>query len=90
MKRITAFVLVLLLLPVIALADLEVHSLEDILLNHVQISFAVKEKLGNIQPYFDAYLQHGYYPFYKSERTGYEIRLQHLRLRLRRRGRRSR
>ncbi len=59
-------------------ADWDACSLEDILLNHVQLSFSVKEKLGNIQPYFDAYLQHGYYPFYKTERTGYEIRLQHV------------
>ena len=59
-------------------AELETYTLDEILLNHVQISFAVKEQLGNIQPYFDAYLQHGYYPFYKSVRSGYEIRLQHV------------
>ncbi len=59
-------------------ADFQAFSLEDILQKHVQISFEVKEKLGNIQPHFNAYLQHGYYPFYKAVRAGYEIRLQHV------------
>ena len=42
------------------------------------ISFGVKEKLGSIQPHFNTYLHHGYYPFYKAVRNGYEIRLQHV------------
>ena len=53
-------------------------SIEDILQKHVPVSFAVKEKLGSIQPYFNEYLEHGYYPFYKAVRSGYEIRLQHI------------
>ena len=60
------------------IADFPVYSLEDILHRHVQISFEVKEKLGNIQPHFNAYLQHGYYPFFKAVQSGYEIRLQHV------------
>lgn len=60
------------------IADFPVYSLEDILHRHVQISFEVKEKLGNIQPHFNAYLQHGYYPFFKAVQSGYEIRLQHI------------
>lgn len=59
-------------------ADFTAYSLDDILRNHVSISFLIKEKLGSIQPHFNAYLQHGYYPFYKSVRSGYEIRLQHV------------
>ena len=60
------------------IADFPVYGLEEILQKHVQISFAVKEKLGSIQPHFNAYLQHGYYPFYKVVQAGYEIRLQHV------------
>lgn len=59
-------------------ADFPIYSLEDILQRHVAISFEVKEKLGSIQPHFNAYLQHGYYPFYKAVQAGYEIRLQHV------------
>ena len=58
--------------------DFPAYTLEDILQSHVAIAFAVKDQLSNIQPYFDAYLQHGYYPFYKAIRSGYEIRLQHI------------
>jgi len=60
------------------IADFPVYSLEDILQKHVQMSFAVKEKIGSIQPHFNQYLQHGYYPFYKAVHAGYEIRLQHV------------
>ena len=59
-------------------ADLPACSLDDVLQRHVPLSFAVKEQLGSIQPHFDNYLQHGYYPFYKEVRAGYEIRLQHI------------
>ncbi len=60
------------------IADFPSYNLDDILLKHVSVSFAVKEKLGSIQPYFNEYLEHGYYPFYKAVRSGYEIRLQHI------------
>ena len=60
------------------IADFPTYSLDEILQRHVQISFDVKEKLGSIQPHFNAYLQHGYYPFYKTVQSGYEIRLQHV------------
>ena len=52
------------------IADFPIYRLEEILQRHVQISFEVKEKLGSIQPHFNAYLQHGYYPFYKSVQSG--------------------
>lgn len=58
--------------------DFHAVSLEDVLLRHVAISLSVKEKIDSIQPHFNAYLQHGYYPFYKDVRAGYEIRLQHI------------
>lgn len=60
------------------LASIPVYSLTDILQRHVQIAIEIKEQLGTIQPHFNAYLQHGYYPFYKDIRAGYEIRLQHI------------
>ena len=60
------------------IADFPSYSIEEILQKHVSISFAIKEKLGSIQPHFNEYLEHGYYPFYKSVRAGYEIRLQHI------------
>ena len=60
------------------IAEFPAYSFEEILQRHVAVSFAVKERLGSIQPYFNTYLQRGYYPFYKSVRTGYEIRLQHV------------
>ena len=59
-------------------AIFSVYTLTDILQRHVQIAMAIKEQLGSIQPYFNAYLQRGYYPFYKDIRSGYEIRLQHI------------
>lgn len=60
------------------IATFPAYSLKDILIQHVQISLAIKEQLGSIQPHFKSYLQHGYYPFYKDVRAGYEIRLQHI------------
>ena len=60
------------------IADFPCYRIEDILLRHVQIAMEVKEKLGSIQSHLNAYLQHGYYPFYKAVRSGYEIRLQHV------------
>ena len=59
-------------------ADFPSYSLDELLQKHVPISFAVKERVGSIQPHFNSYLRHGYYPFYKSVRAGYEIRLQHV------------
>jgi len=59
-------------------AEFPSYTIEDILQKHVPVSFAVKEKLGSIQPHFNEYLEHGYYPFYKAVRFGYEIRLQHI------------
>lgn len=59
-------------------ADFPSYGLDELLQRHVPISFAVKERVGSIQPHFNAYLRHGYYPFYKAVRAGYEIRLQHV------------
>ena len=51
-------------------------SLEEILKNHVQMAMDIKGKIPSIQPLFEQYLHHGYYPFYKVAKTGFENRLQ--------------
>ena len=50
-------------------------SLEDLLHNHVKIASQITSKI-KILPYFEQYLQNGYYPFYKEEGDGYFSRLQ--------------
>lgn len=60
------------------IATLRKLSLEELLANHVSIAFDVKAKIPSIQPLFEQYLHHGYYPFYKSVRTGFENRLRNV------------
>ena len=57
-------------------AQLPVLTLEELLKNHVQIAMQVKGQIPSIQPLFEQYLHHGYYPFYKVAKTGFENRLQ--------------
>lgn len=57
-------------------ADLPCVSFEDLLQNHVNIAMKVKGIIPSIQPLFEQYLHHGYYPFYKVAKTGFESRLQ--------------
>lgn len=49
-------------------------SLEDILKQHVEIATAISKQI-HILPYFENYLKHGYYPFYKEDPTGFNDRL---------------
>jgi len=58
------------------IVDLPSVSLEELLQNHVQIAMDIKGKIPSIQPLFEQYLHHGYYPFYKVAKTGFENRLQ--------------
>ena len=51
-------------------------SLEDLLRNHVQLAMEIKGMIPSIQPLFEQYLHHGYYPFYKEAKTGFGSRLQ--------------
>ena len=51
-------------------------ALEELLKSHVQIAMQVKGMIPSIQPLFEQYLRHGYYPFYKVAKTGFESRLQ--------------
>lgn len=52
----------------------EILSLDRILDNHQNESEKIVEKVKPLQ-YFDAYLRHGYYPFYREQPGLYEIRL---------------
>lgn len=58
------------------IVDFPSISLEELLKNHVQIAMEIKGKISSIQPLFEQYLHHGYYPFYKVAKTGFENRLQ--------------
>lgn len=50
-------------------------TLTDLLENHIQIASEITDKV-KILPIFEAYLKHGYYPFYREVKRGYEQRLQ--------------
>lgn len=49
-------------------------SLDDILTRHVEIATAITNKI-HVLDYFDDYLKHGYYPFYKEDPEGFNDRL---------------
>lgn len=48
--------------------------IEDLLHNHVRYAMEITKSL-RIMPLFEAYLQHGYYPFYHDQREDFSIRL---------------
>lgn len=54
--------------------QLETHSLNSILENHLQIADAIGSKLKPLH-YFENYLKTGYYPFYKENPDWYFISL---------------
>lgn len=54
--------------------QLETHSLEALLKNHLQIAEAIGSKLKPLH-YFENYLKTGYYPFYKEDPDWYFISL---------------
>lgn len=57
------------------IAKLSVFSFEDILSNHPTIAAHITNQLP-IQKYFEQYLNHGYYPFYKEEGDGFAARME--------------
>lgn len=57
-------------------ASLPVMKLDELLRHHVSVAMDTKAKIPSIQPLFEQYLHHGYYPFYKVAQTGFESRLQ--------------
>jgi len=50
------------------------YTLEEILLNHIEIAFHINEKIKPFE-YFGKYLQYGYYPFYKQNINLYAQKL---------------
>ena len=58
------------------LAKIEPITLDFLLSNHRQIAEDILSNGMKILPLFGDYLRHGYYPFYKSVYSGFEIRLQ--------------
>lgn len=54
--------------------DLEALSLETIIGNHVEVASEITRK-AVIIPLFERYLREGYFPYYKSEHSGYYQRL---------------
>ena len=58
------------------LAEIEPITLDFLLSNHHQIAEDILSNGMKILPMFGDYLRHGYYPFYKSVYSGFEIRLQ--------------
>lgn len=49
-------------------------SLEDILFRHVEIATEITKKI-HVLNFFNDYLKHGYYPFYKEDPEGFNDRL---------------
>jgi len=53
---------------------LDAYSLEEILSNHMEIAYAIKERLKPLE-YWKEYLEYGFYPFYFQENSSYKIKL---------------
>lgn len=54
--------------------DVSKISIEDLLTNHVRIAMELTSQT-KILPIFEAYLEHGYYPFYKEETDNFSEKL---------------
>ena len=57
------------------IAQLPTISLEEILNDHQRIAAHLTNQMP-VQKYFEQYLEHGYYPFYKEEGDGFVARLE--------------
>lgn len=56
------------------IAQLPSLSLDQLLSRHINLALDITAKV-DVMAYFDDYLRHGYYPFYKEEKRDYLIRL---------------
>lgn len=56
------------------IAKLDTYSLSDVLNHHVNIALDISSRV-DVMAYFDDYLRHGYYPFYKIAGKDYLVRL---------------
>lgn len=54
--------------------DTEAVSLEDVLKNHVRKAMEITQHI-KVAPLFEAYLSHGYYPFYRDSADDFPSRL---------------
>ena len=54
--------------------EFKVFSLEELLKNHTEIAFEINKKIRPFE-YFENYLKHGYYPFYKQNLNLYHQKL---------------
>lgn len=57
-----------------ACGDFKVHSLEDIVADHVNIAAEIAERI-KILPKFEDYVKGGYYPFYREDRRHFDQKL---------------
>ncbi len=55
--------------------DVPATCLDDLLANHQRIAMDITSDV-RVLGHFDTYLKHGYYPFYKNDGDGFELRLQ--------------
>ena len=55
--------------------DTPAIALEDLLAHHQRIAMDITSGVRVLE-HFDNYLKHGYYPFYKTDSDGFELRLQ--------------
>lgn len=53
---------------------IEPISLEELLKSHVSLAMTILQSI-KVAPYFEAYLEHGYYPFYLESGADYPLRL---------------
>ncbi|MCQ2336144.1 MAG: AAA family ATPase [Paludibacteraceae bacterium] len=51
-------------------------SLDTLINNHVEVAMDIKQKVNNILPHFEKYINNGYYPFYKEVHKNFQQRLQ--------------
>ena len=54
--------------------DIEALPLEDVLKNHVKKAMEITKRI-KVAPLFEAYLSHGYYPFYRDSTDDFSSRL---------------
>lgn len=55
--------------------DIPAITLEELLTDHQRLAMEITSDT-RVLGHFDAYLKHGYYPFYKKDCDGFELRLQ--------------
>lgn len=56
------------------IAKLDAYTLSDVMAHHVNFALDITSKV-DVMAYFDDYLIHGYYPFYKNAGKDYLLRL---------------